>query len=145
MKMQTTTQINIHRLPALAKEQADFVVYVPSAARADDAENQHFLVTPTIKGTFLAVWTQASVENAPNQGIVISRSLDKGISWSEPVRIAGRNNRTDYVAKQDNQASWGFPFVVPSTGRIYVFYNQNMGIADPREDVTGRLTFRYSN
>lgn len=88
--------------------------------KADDAENQHLLVTPTRKGTFLAVWTQAAVENAPNQGIVVAMSLDEGITWSESVRIAGRNNGPDYATKQDNQASWGFPFVVPATGRIYV-------------------------
>lgn len=76
--MPTTTRKNMRRLPALIRKQADFIVYIPTAAKADDAESQHFLVTPTVKGTFLAVWTQAAVGNAPNQGVVVSRSLGKG-------------------------------------------------------------------
>ena len=145
--METTTQRSMHRLPALAKYQADYVVYVPERQKGERTSNQVFLVTVTRRGTFLAVWTQASVENHDDQGIVISRSLDRGITWSEPKRIAGKNMKSDpeYVALNDNQASWAFPFIVPSTGRIYVFWEQNFGQADPLKDVTGKLAFRYSD
>ena len=101
----------MHRLPALAKHQADYVVYVPERQKGERTVNQHFLVTVTRRGTFLAIWTQASMENHDDQGIVISRSLDGGITWSEPRRIAGKNMKSDpeYVALNDNQASWAFP------------------------------------
>jgi len=143
----TTTQRSMHRLPEVARRQADLVVYVPEHQKGERAENQHFLVTPTPAGTFLAAWTRATQENHDDQGIVVSRSLDRGKSWSEPVRIAGANMASDpdYVALNDNQASWAFPVVAPDLGRVYVFYNQNFGEADPRKDVTGKLAFRYSD
>ena len=70
----------------------------------------------------------------------MSRSLDKGRSWSGPKVLAG-----DPTGRPGNWASWGFPFVVPGTGRVYIFWNQYIGVTDMREDTTGILAFRFSD
>ena len=118
----------------------DFIVFLPPHKTGPEAENQHFLVVPTPKGSFLAFWTQATFENHPDQRIVMSRSFDGGLSWSDPVVLAG-----DPEGRPGNRASWGFPFVVPGTGRIYIFWNQHIGVTDVREDTTGVLAFRFSD
>lgn len=143
--MLTTTQRNLQRLPPLARHQADFVVYIPNANEPGTNVNQHFIVTPTETGAFLAVWTQGTREAHADQGIAVSHSYDKGVTWTEPERIAGANIETcpEYTAIIDYQASWAFPMVVPGTSRVYVFFNQNMGYNDPRD--TGRVAFRYSD
>jgi len=117
----------------------DLKVYIPSAELGDDAENQHFLVLPTKRGAWLAVWTMATRENHMDQRVVVSRSIDKGATWTRPVVIDGQADNNG------QRASWGFPFVVPEMGRIYVFYNKNIGVTDAREDTTGVLRFRYSD
>jgi len=131
------------RAPATSPEwqrtHPDLAVYLPQADQGPDAENQHFLVTATPRGTWIAVWTQASVENDPDQGVVVSRSTDRGHTWSPPYRLGGQ------VDGNGQRASWGFPFVVAETGRIYCFYNRNVGVTDAREDTTGVLRFRTSH
>jgi len=67
----------------------DFIVYCPAAKTGSDAANQHLLVVPTPAGTFLAFWTQASEENAPDQRIVVARSEDRGRTWGRPMVLAG--------------------------------------------------------
>ena len=59
----------------------DFVVFIPPHESGPQATNQHFLVVPTPARTFLAFWTQATLENDPDQRIVMSRSTDQGRSW----------------------------------------------------------------
>ncbi|MCC6442692.1 MAG: exo-alpha-sialidase [Armatimonadetes bacterium] len=117
----------------------DLTVFRPASDTGPDAENQHFLVAATPKGSFLAFWTQASVENAPDQRVVMSRSLDRGQTWTPPAVLAG-----DREGK-GHRAQWAFPFVVPYTGRVYVFYNQSTGGRDVREDTTGLLACRFSD
>jgi hypothetical protein len=117
----------------------DIIVFVPPERTGPEAENQHFLVVPSHAGIFLAFWTQASVENHPNQRVVMSRSTDQGQNWSKPEIIAG-----SLIGGPNSRASWGFPFVVPSWGRIYIFWNQQTGAPDAREDTTGALSFRVS-
>jgi hypothetical protein len=118
----------------------DFVVFKPSSAGANNGTNQHFLVVPTPERSFLAFWTQASQENDPNQRVVMSRSEDTGRSWSPPVVLAG-----DPTGVSGRMASWQFPVVVPFTGRVYLFWNQNVGVVDAREDTTGVLSYRWSD
>ncbi len=95
----------------------DLRVYIPKNEKGPDAENQHFLVTPTNAGAWIAVWTMATHENHKDQCVVVSRSIDKGKTWTEPVKLDGQEG------DNGKRASWGFPFVVPKTNRIYVFYN----------------------
>lgn len=125
----------------------DFVVYLPRGAQGGDAENQHFNVVATPSGAFLAFWTQASVENAADQHVVMSRSTDRGLTWSEPVEIDGPRPPDPAGT---GLASWEFPIVAPGMAagggaRVYCFYNKNVGINDAREDSTGVLRCRWSD
>jgi len=117
----------------------DFVVFIPPHSNGPEATNQHFLVVPTPQRTFLAFWTQASHENDPDQRVVMSRSLDQGETWSKPVLLAG-----DSSGKSGRLASWQFPVVVPNLSRIYLFWNQNVGVIDARADTTGVLAYQWS-
>lgn len=116
----------------------DFVVHLPCGPNTPDGDNQHFLVVPTPRRSFLAFWTQSTRENAADQQVIMSRSEDQGRSWSSPVEIAG-------PAQTGRMASWGFPVVVPHTGRVYCFLNQNAGIEDVRADTTGECWYRWSD
>lgn len=118
----------------------DYVVYVPETPNGLDGCNQHFLVTPTKTGAFLAFWTMSSRENEPDQHIAMSRSEDQGRTWTRPVTVAGGP-----ADPHGRMASWQFPVVVPRTGRIYLFWNQNIGITDAREDTTGALAYKWSD
>lgn len=117
----------------------DIVVYRP-AGELVQGENQHFLVVVTPKGRLLATWTQATRENHPDQHVVVSTSEDAH-TWTEPVRLdgAGPNDKPG-----TGLASWAFPVVAPRLGRIYIFYNKNIGVQDTREDTTGVLRGRFS-
>jgi hypothetical protein len=117
----------------------DFVVFLPQDHKGQGT-NQHFLVVPTPQRTFLGFWTQATQENDPDQHVAMSRSTDQGRTWSEPVVLAG-----DPSGKTGRIASWQFPVVVPHSGRVYLFWNQNVGIVDAREDTTGALAYRWSD
>lgn len=117
----------------------DLRVYIPECEEGPDAANQHFVVTPTTTGAWLAVWTSSTYENHPDQRVVVSRSIDKGHTWTRPAVLDGQRDG------DGRRASWGFPVVVSDSGRIYVFYNKNIGITDAREDTTGVLRFRYSD
>ncbi|MBM3213358.1 exo-alpha-sialidase [Candidatus Poribacteria bacterium] len=119
----------------------DYVVYRPSGEFERDSENQQIIVTPTPRGTFLATWTMSTHENHPDQRIVVSRSGDRGRTWSAPVVIDGAS-ASDRPGT--GLASWSFFIQAPDLGRIYLFCNKNIGITDCRDDTTGILRFRYS-
>ena len=128
---------NVRR--ALASE-PDRIVFVPREQRGPEACNQHFLVVATRRGTFLAVWTQGTREAHDDQHVLVSRSTDRGHSWSAPSMVA-----PDPQSPQRCLASYGFPVVVPHSGRIYLFWNQNIGAADTRQDLTALLAYRWSD
>jgi hypothetical protein len=67
-------------------------------------------------GAWFTTWGQGSYEGHPDQRIVCSTSRDMGRTWSQPRTIAESN-----PAAEENIA-YGVPFVVPETGRIYVFF-----------------------
>ncbi|MBN1422310.1 MAG: exo-alpha-sialidase [Planctomycetes bacterium] len=116
----------------------DGAVYIPKGREGPDATNQHLIVVPTRAGTFLAIWTQASKEAAPDQRVVSSRSKDRGRTWSAPILIDG-------PAIDGRIASWAFPIADPATGRVHAFYNKFTGQVDARNDTTGDLAFRISD
>ena len=118
----------------------DRIVYVPPEQRCSNTENQHFLVTPTAEGAFLAVWTTATGEAMPDQQVVVKRSTDRGRTWTDMQRIAPEAGRPE-----GQIASWGFPIVVPHSGRIYLFWSQNAGAVDTRADLTADLAWRWSD
>ncbi|HJN14068.1 MAG TPA: sialidase family protein, partial [Armatimonadota bacterium] len=108
-------------------------------------DNQHFIVFPLPSGEFFALWTTAFSESHPNQHIVFSKSADEGVTWSEPVTIAGPTEREqDGRTVYEGMASWAFPIYVPEKNRIYVFYSKNIGVADPNRGHTGEMRFIYT-
>jgi hypothetical protein len=125
----------------LRRSEPDYVVYVPRSAdgSTNDTGNEHFLVFDGPDGSLMAVWTQSSYEGYGDHRIVFSRSTDEGLTWQEPLMIAGSPRKGE-----GSQASWGFP-LVSSSGRIYVVYNQFQGIVDYHHQVTGSMDAVYSD
>jgi len=115
----------------------DFPVYLPTG-RAD-ATNQMVNAVETPRGTWLATFTMASREGQPDQRVVVTRSTDRGRTWSAPAVLDGQHGG------DGRRASWAVPFVVPTTGRVYVLYNKNTGQAQVRPDTTGQMRLRYSD
>jgi hypothetical protein len=125
----------------LRRTEPDFVVYVPKSLDGStfDTGNEHFLVFDGPDGSLMAVWTQSSYEGAGDHRIVFSRSDDEGVTWSEPLRVAGPSRPGEGL-----MASWGFP-VTSKSGRIYVVYNQYQGIDDVHHQFTGTMDCLYSD
>jgi len=105
----------------------DYVVFIPKqprdkekrdASKPGDTYNDHFQVIER-DGKLFAFWTQASREADIDQHIAFSKSIDKGETWSEPVRLAGSPNKTN----PGLLASWQQPMFSKS-GRLYVLWNQ---------------------
>ena len=129
------------------RTEPDLLCYVPESFTGPGACNQHFLVVKTPPGTFVGFWTQSTFENAGDQRVVVSRSLDRGRTWSPPQAIDGPGPDDP---PGTGLASWGFPILAPGLledggHRIYYLYNKNIGIKDPREDTTGLVRCRYSD
>lgn len=142
----------------------DIFVYVPREECGYDNTNQHFLVTISPEGAWLAFWTSGADEGQANQSVVVSRSVDRGKTWGEPCIIDGNLLRDkNYRAPLQREGAWhfipvsdeaggkfagissyGFPIIVPKLNRIYYIYNRCNGRADYRYDTGGVLTGRYS-
>ena len=85
----------------------DLEVYIPQEASGFDAVNQHFLVTRSPLGSWLAFWTSAADEGEMNQSVLISRSSDRGMHWSEPAVIDGpRMKNRDFKAPVQIDGVW---------------------------------------
>jgi len=120
----------------------DFAIYLPTGY--GDRCNQQVVAAATPKGTLIVTFTLASFEAAPDQRVAVVRSTDEGQSWSFPLVLDGQG--VDREGRGDGlRAQYSFPFVVPSTGRIYVFYSKNRGQNQVRPDTTAVLTFAYSD
>jgi hypothetical protein len=128
--------------PEALRTNPDILVFEPVKPDLSDQENQMLQVTATPSGAWLAIWTTGTHENHPNQRVMYSRSEDRGKTWSEPKMFDGATPPNE---DGTDMASWGWPFVVPETGRIYVFYIKNIGITDARQDTTGPLRYRVSD
>ena len=116
----------------------DFVAYVSKQAIGPDTDNVHFLVTETPGGDLLGFWTQCTYEGADNSCVVCARSVDGGLTWSDPLEIDGPNDSRFHTAW------YGFP-VVARSGRIYCFYLKYIGITDANRSFTGPMRCRYSD
>ena len=115
----------------------DAAIYVPGGK--DDRCNQQVNAIITAKETFVVVWTMASAEGRSDQRVVVSRSADLGKTWSQPVVIDVQENGNGHLA------TYGWPFLVPRTGRIYIFYAKNRGQNSVRADITGVCRYKYSD
>ena len=143
----------------------DLVVYLPEEENGFDATNQHFLVQKSFSGAWLAFWTSAADEAESNQSVVMSRSCDRGLTWTVPLVIDGPLMKNRAFKAPDQRtgvwrasasviseeagnkftgvASWGFPIIVPDLSRVYCFYFKCKGICDLGYNY-GILTGRYS-
>ena len=162
MTDQDTTTQTIDFAQEWQRTAPDLVVYKPDAERGYDAYTVHFLVTTTPTGAWLAFWTHSADEGYLNQHMACSRSEDRGRTWSAPQVVDGPPSAEDRSVtapdKTDNDwhaikveadhigiASYGFPIVVPETGRVYCFYGKSAGKTDFRYDISHVLQMRYSD
>ena len=107
----------------------DYVVYVPkqprkpelrAPAKTGDTYNDHFqVINNPDNGHLYAFWTQASKEGDADQHIAFSKSVDKGITWSLPMVLAGSANKKNPLLR----ASWQQPMLA-KRGRLYCLWNQ---------------------
>ena len=114
----------------------DYAVYLPELPGGRDEYADHIHVFYTPGGDLMAIWTQASAESAPDNRTVYSRSPDHGETW-EPIQVI------DEPLAPGLTAALGFP-VVSRSGRIYCFYNQNIGASD-NAIFSGLLRIKYSD
>lgn len=118
----------------------DLVVYKPSGIGRDDDFNIHFLVKETPGGDWLATWTMGGEEGYSDQRMVVARSSDRGKTWSRPLVVAGPEHDGDGIV-----ACYGFPIMVPETGRIYMFYLKSIDPQEDRGDVNGAMYAKWSD
>ncbi len=116
----------------------DRVVFCPVEG-APDTDNEHFLVTQLKTGELVAFWTQSSCENFGNNHIVMSVSRD-GKTWTTARTIAGSKS----AGSDQKQASWQFP-VITCSGRIYLFFLQEVDKFDLDRASSGALGCQYSD
>jgi len=130
----------------IKRTQPDYVVYRPKSTSGEetrDGGNEHFLVFDGPDGSLMAVWTQSTTEGFGDHRIMFARSDDAGVTWTEPMILAGT---WDKDSGHELQASWGFPLVSRS-GRIYVLWNQYRGKdkIDFHHQMTGTMDGRFSD
>lgn len=125
----------------LGRSRPDYLVYKPGSVDGSthDTGNEHFLVFDGPDGSLMAVWTQSTYEGAGDHRIMFTRSVNEGLTWAKPLRIAGPRWVGD-----GPMASWGYPMISPS-GRIYVVWNQYHGIDDVVHQFTGTMDCSYSD
>jgi len=126
----------------LRRTNPDFVVYVPKGegSGAHDGTNHVVTVMPgLVKNRLLAFWLQDTAEQAPDSHYVFASSDDGGVSWTEPVSIAGEGY--DPVTGK-NRCCFGTAFR-NAKGRVYVMINCSSGYSDPHEN--GFLFIRYTD
>lgn len=115
-------------------------IYLPTKSSKNDRCNQQVVGIVTRAGSYLVTWTMASAESRPDQRVAISRSTDKGRSWSAARIIAGDS------PTHPGAASYSWLFQVPKTGRIYCFYLKNdPSVITVRRDITGWLKWQHSD
>jgi len=111
-------------------------------ALASIRKNESSCVVILLDGTWFVTWSQGSSEGAIDEQIVGALSRDVGKTWSAPRRIVG--------STPDYRRSYGCPFVVPATGRVYLFLHEgrrhggNMASNSPEIDA-GNFGFMYSD
>lgn len=67
-------------------------------------------------GRWLATWSQGSFEGALDEKIVGAYSADLGLTWTPPRTLVASTDRW--------RRAYGCPFVVPGSGRLYLFFHQ---------------------
>lgn len=124
---------------ALGVNPYDYVVFKPKMPKSGkglnpadrgDRYNDHFqVIYDSGKKTYYAFWTQASSESHIDQHIAFSKSTDGLNSWSEPVVLAGSENKR-YPRLM---ASWQQP-LLSKKGRLYLLWNQQVGAENIKDE-----------
>lgn len=115
-------------------------IYLPTESSRNDRCNQQVVGIVTTSGSYVVTWTMASAESRPDQRVVISRSTDRGGTWSRPATIDGDTKGNP------GAASYSWLFQVPASGRVYCFYLKNdPAVITVRRDITGWLRWQYSD
>jgi hypothetical protein len=91
-------------------------------------------VTP--RKTWIACWTQGGYESNPDQRVVVARSLDEGRTWGAEIVI-------EASAPGYRVPAWIVSYVVPHTGRVYLFYWYNVNGVPLRD--AGDIFFKCSD
>jgi hypothetical protein len=104
------------------RTEPDYVLHLPELPGQRDEYADHIHVFHTPGGDMMCIWTQASIESAPNTRTVYSRSTDGGQTWTPYQPIAESRGPTLCPGL-------GFPLVSRS-GRIYCLYTQHKGVTD---------------
>jgi len=89
-------------------------------------------------GTWFTTWGQGSNEHSLDEKIVFSTSNDFGRTWTEPGTII--ESSSDRMERN----SYGIPFVVPDTDRIYLFFFTVSRTEWPLKE-SGMMFFVYSD
>ena len=79
-------------------------------------KNESGSVVQLPDGRWFATWSQGSFESALDECIVGAVSQDLGLTWSEPRPVT--------ASTAQFRRAYGCPFVVPATGRIYLFLHE---------------------
>jgi hypothetical protein len=91
-------------------------------------------------GSWFTTWSQGTCEHALDERIVFAVSSDRGQTWSAPRPIV--------QSTEEERMAYGAPFVVPGSGRIYLFFvagNHKGGVFATAEYDAARLFFVYSD
>ncbi|MEZ5278078.1 MAG: sialidase family protein [Opitutaceae bacterium] len=105
-------------------------------------KNESSCVVILADGSWFVTWSQGSFEGSQDEKIVGAVSRDLGLTWSAPLKITG--------STREYRRSYGCPFVVPGSGRVYLFLHEGRhpgnGIAANSPEVDcGSLGFLYSD
>ena len=132
---------NIHVTPH------DLTVFVPKQSRVEserdthavgDTFNDHFhVLDDPERGMLYAFWTQGSFEAANDEHVVFSKSSDGGVTWTEPVILAGSAT----MAAPTPVAAWQQP-MISGSGRLYCLWNQETTL---KKHLCGEMWGRYSD
>lgn len=109
MKARPFAYADIYRHPPMSGHNLP-----PAMASIRKNESGCMIILPD--DSWFVTWSQGSREGAIDEHIVWSRSRDLGRTWSEP--------RTITASTPQFRRSYGCPFVVPATGRIYLFLHE---------------------
>ena len=115
----------------------DLVVYLPPNPGGPDEYADHLHVEYTPGGDLLAIWTNGTYESSPDMHVCISRSEDEGRTWAPPQRLAA-----PIAPGMVPGLAWP---VFSRSGRIYVFYNQNLGIGEDLGRFQGVIRCKVSD
>ena len=115
----------------------DLVVHLPRLPGGPDEYADHLHVEYTADGDLLAIWTNGTYESSPDVHIRYSRSADEGRTWSPPQILAE-------PLAPGMVAGLAWP-VFSRSGRIYVFYNQNLGVGEDGSRWQGVIRCKVSD